>query len=286
MSEASAPALGTAALALLVAGRRGGWPLVASGIAFGCGTLMRTQLLLFPAGAVLLMLPAFRDWGWRRALVALGTVYLALFAVVLPWTARNVAVMHAPVLVSTNGGMSLYTGANDMATGEWTPWEHTWLWDRTGIPFSQRVERQVELDAAFRRLSAEWIGAHPLRWTALGFRKMALVWRKDSDAFWSLDRSYPGSPLWLTLLGAANQLYYLALLALGAVGIAVGMRAAWRRDERRAPMLLLAAMPAFATVIAFGFTGQVRYHYPAMPFVALAAGWSLAALLRARRADA
>jgi hypothetical protein len=35
-------------------------------------------------------------------------------------------------------------------------------------------------------------------------------------------------------------------------------------------------MPLFVTLLAFFFTGQVRYHYPAMPFVIVAAALTLA----------
>ena len=279
LSETSSTAVSMAAFALLIAGRRRPWMLAASGLLFGAATLMRAQMLLFPAGAIVALLLVFRDVRWRDAARAALIVYLALLAVVLPWSLRNERVLGSFVLVSTNGGMSLYTGANDQATGDWFAWEHTPLWDRTGIPFAQRVERQVELDHRFKALSVDWIKANPVRWSTLGFKKMALLWRKDTDAFWSLDESYPAMHASWTIAQALDQGYYMLLIALALWPLWLGVRAALRRDWARAPLALLGCMPAFATLTAFGFTGQIRYHYPAMPFVIAAAGWTLASLL-------
>lgn len=282
LSETSSTAVSIAAFALLIAGRRRWWMLVLSGLLFGAATLMRAQMLLFPLGAVIALALVFRDMRWRDAAKALAIVYLALAAAVLPWSLRNERVLGSFVLVSTNGGVALFTGANDQATGDWFAWEHTPLWDKSGIPFSQRVERQVELDQRFKTLSKDWIKAHPGRWSALGVKKMALLWRKDTDAFWSLDQSYPRlHGVWIAAQ-ALDQGYYLLLLALALWPLWLGVRAVARRDFTRAPLALLGCMPAFATLTAFGFTGQIRYHYPAMPFIAAAAGWTLAELWRRR----
>lgn len=286
VTETVAAAMVMAATALLVAGRRRPGMLVLAGLAFGACTLVRAQLLLFPAGVVVALWLVWRDMDWRKALTALVIVYAGIAAMVTPWTLRNQRQMHAFVLVSTNGGEALYTGANEQATGDWFALEHTPLWDRSGYPFSQRVEHQVEIDRAFRRLSWEYIATHPGHWAALGVKKMGLLWLKDSDAFWSLDKSYPGARRWWTAVQAANQLYYLLLLVLGAVGLAAGVRGIVRRDWTTAPLAVLGCMPAFATLTAFGFTGQIRYHHPAMPFLVIAAGWTIAALVRMRAGHA
>lgn len=278
LSEASSTAVAMAAFALLIAGRNR-WPLLAAaGLLFGAGTLMRAQLMFFPAGALVALMLVDPRFGWREAARAALVVHLVLAAVVLPWTIRNERVLGAPVLVSTNGGMSLYTGASEEATGDWYPWEHTAIWDRAGIPFSQRVERQVELDRRFKALATGWIAAHPLRWTALGFKKAALVWRKDTDAFWSMEESYPDQARLWTAVTVADQLYYFALLALAVPALAMGLAGVAKRDGDWARPALLGCMPAFITLTAFAFTGQIRYHYSAMPFVIVAAGWTVSRL--------
>ncbi len=196
---------------------------------------------------------------------------------ILPWTLRNERVLGSPVLVSTNGGVALFTGANDQATGDWFDWEHGPLWAETGIPHDQRVERQVELNDRFQALARGWIAAHPLRWTLLGVKKTALLWRKDSDAFWSMHESYPDEERGWTIVAVIDQLYYMALLALAVPALVAGARGLIRRNAD-ARLALLGCMPVFVTLTAFAFTGQIRYHYPAMPFVILAAGWTLSRL--------
>jgi len=284
VTETVAVAMVMGAFALLIAGRRRPGLLILSGLLFGACVLVRAQILLFPIGAVIALWLVFRDMNWKRALLASTLVYAGIAVVVAPWTIRNERQMHAFVLVSTNGGESLYTGANEFATGDWFAWDRTPLWDRSGYPFSQRVEHQVEIDRAFHRLSLDYIKANPGHWTALGLKKIALLWRKDSDAFWSFDKVQPRGSAITMAAKAANQFYFLLIVALGVIALAAGARGLVRRDWTTAPLALLGCMPAFVTLTAFGFTGQTRYHHPAMPFLVIAAGWTLAALARMRSA--
>ncbi|MEJ8629542.1 hypothetical protein P0F65_06240 [Sphingomonas sp. I4] len=193
-------------------------------------------------------------------------------AAVVPWTLRNQAVLGAAVPVSTNGGIALQAGANDLADGGYFQVERSPLWAQVGIPFADRVERQVEIDRRLKAMAMDWIERHPVRWGLLGFRKVALLWLKDSDGFWALDASHPGQGLVWKAAQAANQLFYMVVVALAVVGAGLAARAAWGR-RAGAAMLVAAVVPLFCTALAFGFTGQTRYHYPAMPFVMILAAW-------------
>jgi 4-amino-4-deoxy-L-arabinose transferase-like glycosyltransferase len=277
-SEITSTAVTMGAMALLLAARgRLGRSLLA-GLLFGAATLMRPQTLLFTPLLIALMWVALRNYGWRRAFVSGIAVYGGLMLVVLPWTARNAMVLDTPILVSTNGGVALQAGANPLANGGYFQVEKSPLWQDTGIDFSRRVEDQVEMDRRLKAMAIDWISANPVEWTLLGFRKIAALWGKDSDAFWSLDASHEEwKHLW-TGVKAANQLYYLALLVLGALALSIAARAAWRRDMGLAPLLIVGAMPFFCTALAFGFTGQTRYHFPAMPFMCIAAAYAIARL--------
>ncbi|WP_404368966.1 glycosyltransferase family 39 protein [Sphingomonas sp. MMS24-J45] len=281
-AETASTAIGMVAFVLLIVGRKQIGALLLAGLLFGLATLMRAQMMLFPAGVIVALLLAFRDFRVRDAVRAGLLIHLALAATVLPWSLRNVAEMGSFVPVSTNGGVSLFYGANDRATGDWFAWERTPYWDQTvGIPYAQRVERQVEIDRRFSAKAKAWIAAHPGRWTVLGVKKVALLWLKDSDAFWSFDKTYPDQNRLLRVVQALDQLYYVLLVGLGLATLAVAARARLRGVWDQAPLLMLGCMPAFVTLTAFGFTGQTRYHYPAMPCLILAAGWMIARVLRA-----
>lgn len=281
-AEPTATAVMMAGMALVVKGRaHTGWALL-GGLVLGLAMLMRPQMMLFPPfliGALWLA----RGVTWRRALVLLAVVVVGMGVVVAPWTLRNQAVLGAPVIVSTNGGVALQAGANDLADGGYFQVEKSPLWRQVGIPFADRVERQVEMDRRLKTMAMNWIADHPLRWGLLGFRKMVLLWVKDSDGFWSLDASHPGQGLLWKALQGLNQLFYLVMLVLAVIGTGLAARAAWR-GRKGAEMLVAAVMPVFCTVLAYGFTGQTRYHYPAMPFVMILAAW-VAARWWARRVE-
>lgn len=277
-AEPSSTAIVMAGTALMLKARGRIGPALLAGVVLGAGALMRPQMMLFPVLLALVLPVAWRGHGVRRAGLTLALVLAGMAAVLLPWSWRNQAMLGAPVLVSSNGGVALHAGANDLADGGYFQVERSPLWDQVGIPFAQRVERQMEMERRLKTLAIDWIAAHPLRWGLLGLRKMGLLWWKDSDGFWPLDASHPARRgLWRAMQGV-NQLFYLAVLALGLVGTGRAARAAWR-GAPGAAMLIPAAMPVFCTVLAFGFTGQTRYHYPAMPFVMILAGWVAASVI-------
>lgn len=276
LAETVSTAILMAAFALLIKAPSGFHRFVTAGLLFGAATLIRPQFVLFPAGALVVLWLAGRDLKWRNALSGTLALYVALFAVVLPWSLRNVDQLGSFVFVSTNGGVALVTGANDLATGEHMYVEHSPIWAEVGIPWEQRVVRQVEIDARLKDIAKQWIAEHPGDWLALGFRKMAYLWSKDTDGFWALAGTYPDrQPLW-SALQWANQGYYLLVLGLGFIAFAAGALGFVRRREDEARLLLLACAPIFVTLLAFGFSGQTRYHHPAMPFVLVAAAWTIA----------
>jgi 4-amino-4-deoxy-L-arabinose transferase-like glycosyltransferase len=275
LSETSYTAVAMAAFALLIARRRDWRGLLIAGLLFGVATLMRPQSMLFPVGALIALLVTIRDYRWQDAAKAFLIIHIALFATVLPWSLRNQRVMGDFVLVSTNGGSSMLTGANDEATGDHYEWENGPLWDATGIPREQKILRQVELDRKFGAMARTWIAQHPGRFLAIGPKKVVLLWRKDSDGFWMLQNSHPEKEGAIRAAQWANQLYFIALLALAAFGFWRATRAVFGGREAEMPLGLLLCMPLFVSLIGFFFTGQVRYHYPAMPFIIVAAGWTL-----------
>ncbi len=277
-------ALALAAFYVLVRGRsRVGW-IVLSGLLFGVATLIKPQTYAFPLGAVIALLLVYPDYSWRSAARAAVIIYLVLSATVLPWTYRNAQVLGAPVFVSTNGGTALLLGANDQMTGSDFDYEKTEVFGQVGIPWEQHVSRQVELDRKERNIALHWIAANPVRYLSWMPRKVMLLWRKDTDGFWSFDASYPA---WHWVVRAAqigNQGYYLLVLLLSIPCAFVAARAIIKRGAPLMPLGLLFCMPVFVSLVAAVFTGQIRYHYPAMPYLFLAASWTLIGVLRSRAA--
>ena len=275
LSETSYTAVTMGAFALMVGGRAKLRWMALAGLLFGVATLMRPQTMLFPAGVLIALVLVTRDFRWKDALKSALVLHLVLAATVLPWSLRNQRVLGEFVWVSTNAGVALYTGANDQANGDYFAWEKGPLWDASGIPFAERVTRQVELDRRFQKLATDWIKENPGRYLAMGPKKAALLWHKDSDGFWGLKNSHPRHEAALTAMQWLNQGFYALILLLSAFCFAVATRALFRREDALMPLGLLFCMPVFSTLLAFFFTGQIRYHYPAMPFLMVAAAWAL-----------
>ena len=266
-------ALAMAAFALMIHGRQRIWILVASGLIFGIATLVKPQTIAFPFGAVIALAIVFRSYSWWSAFRAGLVIYAALLLVVLPWTYRNYMVLGEPVLVSTNGGTALLLGANDLVTGDHFEFQHTEVFTQLGIPWEQRIERQIEMNKAQKEAALKWIRKNTADYVSWMPKKIALLWIKDTDGFWAFDYTYPEARLTVRILQYANQLFYVLVIILA---LGCGAWATWgvlRRDEQIQQLALLFCMPIFVSLLAAAFTGQIRYHFAAMPFL-IAAAWS------------
>jgi len=268
-------ALAMAAFALLVGGRRSARLLIASGLIFGVATLIKPQTIAFPFGALVALGLVIRAYPWRSVLRAGVIVYAALLCVVLPWSFRNQSVLGEFVLVSTNGGAALLLGANDQATGDHFDYQHTPVFTSLGIPWEERVMRQVELNRRQKATAQDWIRRNTAAYFMWMPQKVLTLWLKDTDGFWSYDKSYPRSTSLVRAAQGVNQAYYALVLAL-ALGCALAaLRALLTQDDARIRLGLLFCMPVLVSLLAAVFTGQIRYHFPAMPFLFVAAAWTL-----------
>lgn len=267
---------------LLIA-RKGALRLVFAGLVFGLATLVKAQtLVVIP---LICLIGLLRDGNVVRrtpGVIARGAFIIAVAAlVVAPWTIRNHEVMGAWIPVSTNGGITLLTGNNDSARGGFTPDDAVVkaLDARKGLT-------EMEYDAEASRLGKEWITAHPAQFLKLMPMKLLRLWGPDGEGQWAYET---GSPAWkaapwaFTLLRAANQLWYFALLGLFAVAAVLMIRRRRAEGSRVIDWWLLPyGIALYPSAIAMVFSGQSRFHYPVMPFVCMAAGWVLAVWLERR----
>lgn len=272
--------------ALLLAGcwlliaRKGALRLVFAGLVFGVATLVKAQtLVVIP---LICLIGLLRDGQIVRrtpGVIARGAFIIAVAAmVVAPWTIRNHSAMGAWIPVSTNGGITLLTGNNDSARGGFTPDDALVkaLDARKGLS-------EMEYDAEASRLGKEWIKAHPAEFLKLMPMKLFRLWGPDGEGQWAYETDsagYRAAPWAFTLLRAANQLWYFALLGLFAVAAVLMIRQRRAARERVIDWWLLPyGIALYPSAIAMVFSGQSRFHYPVMPFMCMAAGWVLAVWL-------
>lgn len=275
-------ALATGAFALVVIGRRRDLPLIVGGFIFGVATLVKPQTIAFPFGVAIALTLVYRSFSWRSFVRHMLLVYVGLLLVISPWTYRNFVVFGEPVMVSTNGGTALLLGANDQITGAHFGYEHTPVYQQFGIPWEDRVRRQVELNALQKKAAIDWIRENPASYAAWMPRKVLMLWLKDTDGFWDYTSTYHDSTLVVRGFQVANQIYYAAILLLALACFVYATIGLLRMREDRAKLGLLFCMPVFVSLIGAVFTGQIRYHFPAMPFLFIAAAWTLCRLMDKR----
>ena len=243
---------------------------VLAGLVLALATLIKAQTLVIVPAIVLVMALRTRSV-WRPALcgaLVLGTALLAI----APWTVRNHQALGAWVMVSTNGGYTLLTGNNDSANGTYTPDD----------PLVKQVEARTDLDevardALARNLAKDWIATHPARFAALAPLKLIRLWGPDGEGQWAYEtgsRVYAAAPKAFLAVRAANQALYWALLAVFVIAPIPIIRARRAAGQPVIDWWLVAYMVAlFPSLIAVVFSGQSRFHFPAMPFLCMIAGW-------------
>jgi hypothetical protein len=249
--------------------------VVGSGLVYGVAALTKTQAVFVPAvlGLPLLAVGLGR---WVRVVVFGG---LAMLAVILPWTARNYVVFDSFIPVSTNGGFTLLTGNNPSATGGYMKN------DPLVTDLSQDPKDQVGMDRVARARALGWIRDHPAAFLRLIPLKIWRLWGGDGEAEWLYQSGYAGygAHAWMfRVVRVVNQGFYWLLLGLALTSVPT----MWRR-RRSLPVWCWSgwAVMGYFTAISVVFSGQSRFHFALMPFVALYAAWRVTASTRTGVSD-
>jgi hypothetical protein len=248
--------------------------LLAAGAVFGVAALTKAQAVFVPAVLAMPLLAA----GFSRGIRTMLLTGVVMAAVILPWTLRNYVVLHEFIPVSTNGGYTLLTGNNPSAAGRYT------ADDALVASLSTDPHDQVAMDRVARDLALSWIAANPARFVRLIPLKIWRLWSRDGEAEWQYEAGYAGYDVHTALFRTVrivNQLYYLALLALAGASVPL----MWRR-RRSLPVCCWSgwAVMLYFTMISVVFSGQPRFHFALMPFIALYAAWAVTTLRRGQAA--
>jgi len=222
-------------------------------------------VMLRPAAAVLVIvaplavvvLGRFRREAWIQGAMIPVLVMMGL----LPWAARNKAVLGEWRWLSTRGGVSLYDGLQAGATGG-SDLGHTKSMEQV------RGLGELEWDAYFTRAAWEAAREDPGRVIRLAGRKFLRTWSLTPNE----ETHRKG------LMAAVSAAWMLPALVFAGVGW-------WRYRCCAAAWVLLLPVLAF-TGLHMIYVGSVRYRVPVMPFVMVfsAAGvWFLFTGILARK---
>jgi Flp pilus assembly protein TadD len=265
-------ALFLSALGVYLLGRRSLVAVAVAGLVFGLATLARPNLLLVVVG---LSIAAMMGRGWQRGLVLAAAVAVTL----APVTIRNFVASGHPVLISANGGLTLYHGNGPGALGIYTPaagFSGSVATQRDEATLLARTRTGKQLDAVdadrfWGREAMRVRRSEPLGTLELLARRMFLVldnYEHSLDDAPALD----ANPWRFAFPVPFALLLGLAALGLVAAGFAgSGGPAAW------VPILATAATPIV-------FYVSSRYRLPMALFLCVPAGAGAAAIFGAVRA--
>jgi hypothetical protein len=257
---------------------------LAAGVVVGALALTRT--VAYGLGVVWAVASAAGRRKPGRIAAELLLLLLVQHAVLLPWALRNLRELGLLTFLTTTGGIGLFIGNNDNATGDWYPWQPDLERHRPGV-FAGSA---VEVDRAAREEAVEWIRANPGRAARLYLEKLRLIVVQDTlAADWAIfaegiSPPDPGVPVIrgphplkghrraaLRFLRAAGVL--LALFAFG--GAFLLLRAAVRdgRPPMRAAFTALFATALYLPLVSAVIAVNGRYRWPledlAVPLAAL-----------------
>lgn len=242
--------------------------MVAFGALLGVSALIRPFSLPLLAGLAVTFLVG--GFGWRRTASGVGWASLALALVVAPWLTRNAVVMHAPVF-STNMGDTVCIDRYVHSTGRFRFVDSP----RCAPSSTPEAERSAEN----LRIALKFVREHPADELGLVGKRFWFMMERDSDGL-DFERSQPffGHRVRTSLNLVANA-YFFALLPPALVGLVL-----LGRKPRPDRILVIAAIVSLLG-IPLVLWGNVRFHFPLLPFIAMAAAVPLGRIARFRRAD-
>jgi hypothetical protein len=255
---------------------RGGWRILGVGIVFGLAALTKPQFVFIPALLTsMLMLERPRAVGFRQAAVTGILIYAIMAAVLVPWAVRNTLIFGEVILISTNGGVTLLSGNNPSARGL--------LNERDPLVQSRgfSVADQVASDQRARALALEWIRNNPERFLQLMPLKAFHLWYMDGEGEWGYQagfKNYESTAWMFRLMRVANQLFYFGILLAALLCLGLFVK---QRGSLFIPYFAFGYVFAiYMTLIAMVFSGQSRFHFPAMPWLIIYAACTLTWLVQ------
>jgi 4-amino-4-deoxy-L-arabinose transferase-like glycosyltransferase len=243
------------------------WPrLIAVGVVIGVATLVRPVALpLIPAFAIAW---AVAGVGWRTVLTRSGVVAMACAAVLIPWIARNAAVMGSTVL-STNTGDNLCMSRQPGANGAFQLTSYC----NQGDPSLHRPEAEVKQNDENQHKAITFVRDHPATEIRLWFSRLRWGFSNDADGVRAVE-SYDDDrflPDWVrTTLNTTANLWFagVGLLALGSLPW-------WLRRRDPGAWFVASAAVGVGVIPIVVFFGDPRFHVPMAPFLAILAAGAL-----------
>jgi hypothetical protein len=234
------------------------------GLALGCAALTQPSIQLF--FLVLLAYDRFSGNAYKTIIMRLAFVALGAALIILPWTARNFAIVGEPVLISLNGGDNLYRANNDLANGTFT---------ETGT-VDLRKETELEKNRKGFKLAKAWITSHPLAFLRLvGIKQMHFLGEDSLAIYGSIKLSHSAGN---TVYAAAKLLATAFWFAFWLILLSLKFGRPGRLVVKPVEMALLCGIVYFQ-VLHSVFESGGKYHFASITFMAALFGALMVRLL-------
>jgi 4-amino-4-deoxy-L-arabinose transferase-like glycosyltransferase len=250
----------------------------ASGILLGLTAIVRPTALAFwiPLAVYRAVVDRGRTHVRRTALPIVVMLAFAALAIA-PVTIRNYVKLHAFVLVSSNGGITMYSGNNPQASGV--------FYNDDLEKASHDPAYEVETDALAGRLATRYALTHPAREFRLFELRMYYLYVDDVEYVHEIFETTGFSSGAVRFVRLLNRVTYWPLMLLALIGIIACF------SKRRPPSvgpgwILLFSFVVINTAVFAVSIGDNRYRYPTMAFFAIFAAIGIEALLRLRPSTA
>ena len=249
---------------------------VLAGLALGLASLTRPMIVTFlPLLGAWVLWQAWREGtGWGPWITRFAVLAACCFAVILPWSVRNLRATGSFVLIDSNGAFNFMVGTQPEAA--FVNKDDTWM-EIYGAVDGEEYKDATERDPArAQRLAMaaarENIAKAPLLFVRKSLWEAGHLWTSDSFLLRHLRNGWFGEPRRLVVapLTLLSVGFYLVLVAAGLAGLATAPPSPWRA---------LALLLMLHTTALFGLTYALsRYVLPLHAVLAISAGAALAAL--------
>lgn len=259
---------------------------IATGVLVAVAALTRTNGILLIVPFALALAPARRRRLRLAAWAPAAAMFLAAVLAMVPWTVRNLVVMHAFVPISDESGYTLAGTYDQVSRADrtqpavWVEAEHGASPEYAQINFEASIGRWGELEFGdkLQAQAIDEIKADPAYVLKVGYwntLRMFHLTELDLAVLNLSNTDIPTIPAWFEIYG----FYPLGVLALAGL---------LTRRARRAPKWLWLVPLLLATSVFV--TGFIRFRSPIDPFFVMLAALAVASVAerwerrRARRA--
>jgi len=192
--------------------------------------------------------------------------------IMLPWGLWNLNNFGKFNFLTSVGGVDLYIGNNDNATGGW----YEWYKDPVFVPFSGR---DVDINSVAEKEAVKWIMSNPLQAIKLYLKKLYIILKNEDgilySALYALQASPPvppadalpadhplKTPSIRGIIYVAFNFSYWILIILFLIGVFVWIKdLAYKKSSQLDPIILL-GVASYLVLIPAVFLGANRFQWP------------------------